>query len=216
MAQSKRTSPAAASLSEQAVTGQQDILDRRLAELRSDMARDYGLGGAPIDDVIMNPNGQRVRLTEIVDHEYIAEVHSSIFAGDPAEYLEAPNPDCMYAWPAKDDPHLFARVRDGSYRFVETKELRADCKLPVATHTVPGITAKDPDTGVETPRRLVAVYDLVLVEVQPRAVKRLYKAHAFQAAMRTKMNMPFEALRKRVEKESGGYATATMTQKVET
>jgi hypothetical protein len=53
----------------------------------------------------------------------------------------------------------------------------------------------------------------VLMEVQPRAVKQLYKWPSFQAMLRTKQNLPFAKLKKYVEQESNGYATAEMTVK---
>jgi hypothetical protein len=201
-------------LSEQAVSGVNDILDRRLAELGLDRERQYGQGGQAFDDVIMNPNGQKVSLSAILDHDYIAEDHHSIFADEPSTYLIAPNPDCMYVWAAKGDAKLFARIRSGAYRPVGTDELRDDTALPVTTHTVPGITHKVelPDGKViEEPRRLVACYDVVLMEVQPRAVKQFYKWPAFQAALRTRGNVPFERFKKKVEQDSRGYATAELT-----
>lgn len=234
MPKNERTTPAAASLtlSEQATNSVNDILDKRLAELGLDRARQYGAGGQPLDDVIMNPNGEKVHIAQFMDHEYIAEDHHSIFADPPETYLVAPNPDCMYVWADKKDPKLFARIRSGGYRPVGTDELRDDTDLPVTTHTVPGIThkvevpykAEVPDGKggttvieevrlVEEPRRLVACYDVVLMEVQPSAVKRWYKWPAFQAMLRTKGNLPFQALKKRIEQESHGYATAEMTVK---
>lgn len=204
-------------LSEQGVSSVNSILDARLAELGLDRERQYGQGGQQFDDIIMNPNGQKVHLAQILDHDYIAEDHSSIYA-DSDKYLIAPNPDCMYVWAAKNDAKLFARIRSGSYRPVGTDELKDDCDLPVTTHTVPGITHKVevPDgkgsyQTIEEPRRLVACYDVLLMEVQPKAVKALYKWPSFQAMLRTKQNLPFERFKKRVEDESKGYASATLT-----
>ena len=220
MADNKRTAPAATAvgtISEQAVSSVNSILDQRLAELGLDRERQYGQGGQQFDDIIMNPNGQKVSLTQILDHDYIAENHSSIYA-ESEKYLIAPNPDCMYVWAAKNDAKLFGRIRSGAYRPVGTDELRDDCDLPVTTHTVPGITHKveipDGEGGtriIEEPRRLVACYDVLLMEVQPRAVKQLYKWPTFQAMLKTKQNLPFEKFRKRVEQESKGYASAELT-----
>lgn len=204
-------------LSEQGVSSVNSILDARLAELGLDRERQYGQGGQAFDDIIMNPNGQKVHLAQILDHDYIAEDHSSIYA-DSDKYLIAPNPDCMYVWAAKTDAKLFARIRSGSYRPVGTDELKDDCDLPVTTHTVPGITHKvevpDGKGGtqvIEEPRRLVACYDVLLMEVSPRAVKSLYKWPSFQAMLRTKQNLPFEKFKKRVEAVSGGFASAELT-----
>jgi hypothetical protein len=155
-----------------------------------------------------------VKLSTFVDHEYLAEDHTSIFAKDPATYLREPDPDCMYVWPAKADPHLFARIRGGSYRPVSTGELRDDCALPVTTHTVAGIVHDEPqpDGSVKAvPTSMVAVYDLVLMEVSPQAVKRFYRWPQYQAALRTAQNLPFEQLRQQIEQESRGRATAAMT-----
>jgi hypothetical protein len=201
-------SPAAASLSEQAAKGANDILSASVDALQGRMCGQHD--NEPLNDTIMNPNGQQVRLTQFIDHDYFAEDHTSIFAKDPGEYMKEPSADCMYVWPAKSDPQLFARVRAGSYRPVGTDELRDDCALPVTTHTVPGIANED-----GSPKRLVAVYDLCLMEVQPKAVKKLYKWPAFEAALRTKQNLPFEKLRQDIERLSRGTATAVMDSKVE-
>ena len=208
--------PGIGTLSEQGVSSVNSILDARLAELGLDRDRQYGQGGQQFDDIIMNPNGQKVHLAQILDHDYIAEDHSSIYA-ESDKYLIAPNPDCMYVWAAKTDAKLFARIRSGAYRAVGTDELKDDCDLPVTTHTVPGITHKvevpDGKGGfqvIEESRRLVACYDVLLMEVQPRAVKSLYKWPSFQAMLRTKQNLPFEKFRRRVEEISKGYASATL------
>lgn len=202
-------SAAAASLglttSEQAAHSANDVLGAAADALLGTRSRDGDL-----NDTIMAPNGQRVRLSQFLDQEYFAEDHTSIFAKDPGEYLKEPDADCMYVWPAKNDPQLFARIRSGLYEPVSTDELRDDCALPVTTHTVPGIQNED-----GTPKRLVAVYDLCLMRVPQKAVQRLYKWPAFQAAMRTAQNVPFERLREAVEKESRGRATAVMSRKVD-
>lgn len=212
---SKRSSPAAASLSQQAVESANRHIDARMEELRTEVDRKLGMGGQPqLDDVIINPNGQQVHIAQFADNDFIAEDHSSMFATDPNTYLVAPNPECLYVWPAKNDPRLFARLRAGQYRPVETSELREDCILPITTHTVPGITkiVKNEDgTETEMPRRLVACYDVILMEVQPRAVKQLYRWPAFQAALRTRAQLPFQQLKKRLEEGTGGKVTAQMT-----
>jgi hypothetical protein len=50
------------------------------------------------------------------------------------------------------------------------------------------------------------------MEVSPKAVKRLYRAPALQAALRTKANLPFQRLRQGIESLSHGTATAVMEQ----
>ncbi len=198
------------SLSESAAKQGNDILDHALAGMGFGNRDKNAQPAGDFDDVVMTPNGGQVSLRQFLDHDYIAEDHSSIFARDPGTYIKEPDPDAMYVWPAKADAHLYAHIRSGRYIAVGFDELREDCELPVTTHTVPGIVNDD---GL--PTRLVAVYDLILMKVPPKAVKRLYRWHAYQALLKTKQNLPFEQLRDWIHQESRGLATVEMRSKVE-
>lgn len=146
--------------------------------------------------VIQNPNGAQVRVAQFLDHAYLQTDDGSIFA-DPHRYLKHVKEDCMYSWPSQKDPATMAKIRSGAYRPVEMDEIREDTDIPIETHVIAG-------------QKYVAVYDVILVEVQPAAVKRLYRSREAQAALRTAQGLPFQNLKNRVEQESGGIVTAEM------
>lgn len=150
---------------------------------------------------IVNPNGARVPVAQFIDHLYLQEDHTSMFA-DVHKYMKDPKADCMYVWAAQKDPNTFGKIRSHAYRPVQMDEIRDDTPLPVETHVISG-------------EKYVAVYDLILMEVPPGAVKRLYKTREAQAAIRTAQNLPFKNLKQRIEQESGGYATAELEIKSE-
>lgn len=147
------------------------------------------------------PGGQIANLQQYLDHTYYAEDHSSIFA-DPAKYMKEVKPDCMYVWASIKDPKTFGKKRSGLYRAVLAEEIRDDTELPIETHTIAG-------------EQYVGCWDVVLFEVPADAVKRLYKWREAQAVLRTAHNLPFEKLKKRIEQESGGAATAEVSIKVD-
>jgi hypothetical protein len=125
-------------------------------------------------------NGKRIPLEDIVDHEYIPQTsHRSNIFHDIKELLEHPTPGCMYAWPSKDDPGTYAKIRMGVYRPVEISEIKADTAVPIQTHLLPGASKEDPKKSV------VCWMDVILVEIPERAVKDLYKRREADAAMRT-------------------------------
>lgn len=142
------------------------------------------------------PNGQRVRLDDVVDPEYLQGDHSSIFA-DPSKYIaeEFYDAEAMYVWPVKDDPKMFGKIRSSMYEPVPIEHINQDTELPIETHVSAGIN-------------LVCCYDLALMKVPPAAVKRLYKWRESLALARTNSHEAFSELRNRVRNASGGNIDA--------
>lgn len=161
-------------------------------------ARDSLRGINAFDDkaYIILPNSTRQPLEQYIEHAYSAGDHSSIFA-DVHRFMAEPKPGCMYVWAAKDSPRTWGFIRSERYRPVESHELADACDLPVTSNEVGG-------------KKWVQCYDVLLMEVNPRAVRELYEKHRAQAALKTASHEPFRNLKQQVEGESRGLATASM------
>lgn len=154
----------------------------------------------PSNTRIPLPNGRFAALELFMDTEYRSGNYTSIFA-DPHKYMKEVNPECMYAWVAFSkgfaEASLVGKIRSGMYRPVLTEELLDDTDLAITTHRIAGLD-------------VATVYDVALVEVQPRAVKRLYKWREQQAVQKTVRNAAFEFLKNTVQSETGGAARVEM------
>lgn len=100
----------------------------------------------------------------LLGHGYERRNLESIFE-KPELYMKEVKSDCIYAWPFVKDPYLKARVRAGYYEYVTKDQIREDTELPY-------------DNGTLAGEPVILVGDLVLVEVQPRAVFQFYKSRA--------------------------------------
>lgn len=144
------------------------------------------------------PNGRFAALDDLIDVECRPENHSDIFS-DTAKFLKAPNPGCMYAWVNyKKQGEIHGKVRSGAYRIVSIDEFKDDVAAPVMTHKMAGVEG-------------VMVYDVVCVEIQPRAIPGLYKWREKIAIQKTMRNEAFEVLNKKLQNETEGRARAELT-----
>lgn len=179
-------------MSAQAAEGAQEAFDDNTAVTRDTSAR----SGA----MVALPGGKLRDAAEYYDDaEYFAEDHSSIFA-DPHAYMKEVKPGHLYVWAAKADPHTLARKRAGHYRAVGKEELREDTALPIETHTMAG-------------GEYVACYDVLLFEVNPSSVKRLYKKREADAVLRSANALPFRTFKDNLRNRSGGLVSAQLTVK---
>lgn len=146
------------------------------------------------------PNGKFGTLDLFIDNDYRSGNYTSIFS-DPSKFMKEVNPDCIYAWVAfhkgSAESSLGGKIRSGAYRPVREDEIHDNFDLPIMTHKAAGET-------------LICVYDVALVEVQPQAVKRLYKWREQQAVTKTVRNAAYEFLKSRVEADTGGAARVEM------
>lgn len=158
-------------------------------------------------DEVVFPNGRKVKVADLnLDHEYLSGDHSSIFA-DTSKFLKNPMPGAMYVWAKANDPRALAKVRAHQYRRVELDELLDDIDLPISA--VEALTTHK-NAGA---KKYVQMFDVQLMEVPPEAVKRLYKLPAAHAIMKAAGNLPFDALKNRVEELTRGQATVEVTRK---
>lgn len=141
------------------------------------------------------PNGKFANLEDVVDVEMRPGNHTAIFS-DTARFLKEPTPGCMYAWvdcSKKNEAMIAGKIRSRMYRLVTADEFDDTADVPIATHKMAG-------------QDCVVVYDVVLVEVQPRAVKEMYRYREAQAIRRTIRNEAFEALKAKVNSQMEGRA----------
>lgn len=137
------------------------------------------------------PNGRFADYNSLVDQTYIPQDHTSIFA-DPKKFMKNPRPDCMYSWvDYKKEASVMGKIRSGAYRPVEIDEVIDDSDIPLFTQKMTGLD-------------LVAVYDVALMEVQPRAVAEMYKWREKLAIDRTVSNMPFQQFKNNLERMTHG------------
>src|ERR1700722_4454993 len=120
----KATSAAAQSLlggpdhGQQAATSAQQAFNKRRDELnRGGNTNTNGMG----EGIVVLPQGGFARVSDYLDHDYIAANHSS-FSPEPSRFMEDPDPECMYVWAAKSDKHTFARIRSHMYEPVTPEE----------------------------------------------------------------------------------------------
>ncbi len=141
------------------------------------------------------PNGRFADYNSLVDQTYIPQDHTSIFA-DPKKFMKSPRPDCMYSWvDYKKEAAVMGKIRSGAYRPVELEEVIDDSDIPLFTHKMPGL-------------EVVCVYDVALMEVQPRAVAEMYKWREKLAIDRTVNNVTFQQFRSTLDRMTNGGAVA--------
>lgn len=141
------------------------------------------------------PNGRFADYNSLVDQTYIPQDHTSIFA-DPKKFMKNPRPDCMYSWvDFKKEAAVMGKIRSGAYRPVEIDEVIDDTDIPLFTQKMTGLD-------------LVAVYDVALMEVQPRAVAEMYKWREKLAIDRTVNNVTFQQFKSNIERMTNGGAIA--------
>lgn len=141
------------------------------------------------------PNGRFADYNSLVDQTYIPQDHTSIFA-DPKKFMKNPRPDCIYSWvDYKKEASVMGKIRSGAYRPVELDEVYDDKDMPIFTHKMPGTD-------------VVAVYDVALMEVQPRAVAEMYKWREKLAIDRTVNNIPFQQFQSNLARMTNGGAIA--------
>jgi hypothetical protein len=144
------------------------------------------------------PNGQFANISDLIDVNARPGNHTAIFS-DTARFLKNPGPGCIYAWVnVKKSAEILGKVRSRMYRIVEIDELKDDEDIPITTHKMGG-------------QQFVIVYDVALVEVQPRAIPELYKWRETLAIQKTVRNAAFEHLRNTVRNATEGRATAELT-----
>lgn len=143
------------------------------------------------------PNGKFALVDDLVDLTANVESHAHIFA-NTEKYLKEPSPGCMYAWVNyKKQGEIMGKVRNGSYRVVDPEEFLDDNSMPLTTHKI-------------GPHAAALVYDVVCVEVQPRAIAGLYKWKEKVAIQKTVRNEAFAALQTKVSQGTNGAVTASM------
>lgn len=148
------------------------------------------------DVMVPMPGATLARLADIIDHDYIAEDHTSIFH-DIEKYLKSPLPGAQYCWAAKDDPNTYGRERRKEYRRVEYNEIVDNCPLPLTTHVGP--------TG-----EYCCVYDLVLMEMPPDVVRKKRRWPAQGALLRTVRGVPFKQMKDGLTDMTGGAVRSEM------
>jgi len=142
------------------------------------------------------PNGRFADYNSLVDQTYIPTDHTSIFA-DPKKFMKNPRPDCMYSWvDFKKEAAIMGKIRSGAYRPVEEEEMLDDKDIPMMSHKMCGLA-------------LVTVYDVALMEVQPRAVAEMYKWREKLAIDRTVNNVSFAQFQQNVQRAAGEGVIAT-------
>jgi hypothetical protein len=151
------------------------------------------------ESLVVLPGGITRNLYDVVDAEFIPGNHRSIFQ-EPEDYLKAPEPGFHYVWAASKDEQTFANVRAGYYEPVDLDEIRDDTAVPISTHKI-GST------------EYVAIRDLILMKVSPRAWRQLYKAREDQAIMRTARNQGLSQLSSNLQ-QFGGQVQADSAVKV--
>jgi len=155
------------------------------------------LNSVPSDVMAAVPNlglgGQKQRsLAEtlaLIDHDYLHRNNEPLFA-KPELYMKEPLEGCKYVWASIKDPFMRARIRSRKYRRVEKHEIREDTELPIDFKEVAG-------------KEQVQVGDLVLCEVNPRAVKELYASRAFEGLLNAQNNIGYSTLEAGVAKYAG-------------
>ena len=142
------------------------------------------------------PNGRFADYNNLVDQTYIPQDHTSIFA-DPKKFMRNPRPDCMYSWvDYKKEASVMGKIRSGAYRPVLIDEVIDDTDIPLYTQKMTGLD-------------LVAVYDVALMEVQPRAVAEMYKWREKLAIDRTVNNVSFQQFQNNMQRAAGDGVIAT-------
>jgi len=145
------------------------------------------------------PGVRLERLADLIDHDYVAEDHTSIFA-DAEKYLKNPKPGAVYCFPAiegKAANKTFAMIRRGYYRAVTQDELRDDVEAPFYTHKTPA-------------GEFVCVYDVCFCEMTEQADKKLRQHPRQQALIRTAQAQGFKDFAGRARDLSGGAVQASM------
>jgi hypothetical protein len=145
------------------------------------------------------PNGKFANLEDLIDVEMRPGNHTAIFS-DTARFLKNPSPGCMYAWvdcSKKNEAAIMGKVRSKMYRIVTADEFDETADVPIATHKMAG-------------QDCVVVYDVVLVEIQPRAIKELYKYREAMAIRKTIRNEAFESLRSKISSQMEGRASVEL------
>lgn len=141
------------------------------------------------------PNGRFADYNSLVDQTYIPQDHTSIFA-DPKKFMKSPRSDCMYSWvDFKKEAAVMGKIRSGAYRPVTIDEVIDDTDIPLFTQKMTGLD-------------LVAVYDVALMEVQPRAVAEMYKWREKLAIDRTVNNVTFQQFKNNLDRMTNGGAIA--------
>jgi len=142
------------------------------------------------------PNGKFADYNSLVDQTYIPQDHTSIFA-DPKKFMKNPRPDCIYSWvDYKKEAAVMGKIRSGAYRPVELEEVYDDKDIPLFTHKLTGLN-------------VVAVYDVALMEVQPRAVAEMYKWREKLAIDRTVNNTSFAQFQNNLQRMAGDGVIAS-------
>lgn len=155
--------------------------------------------GIPSGQRVPLPNGQFANIEDLIDVEMRPGNHTAIFS-DTAKFLKNPTPGCMYAWvdaSKKNEASIMGKVRSKMYRIVTADEFDESLDIPIATHKMSG-------------QDCVVVYDVVLVEIQPRAIPELYKYREAMAIRKTIRNEAFELLKNKVRSQTNGRATAEL------
>lgn len=132
----------------------------------------------------MNPERPLADVIALLDQKYLHRNTESCFA-KPEKYMKEVRSDCMYSWARKGDPYLRARLRSGYYRRVLRTEIREDTEVPIDFKELAGV-------------EVVQVGDLVLVEVQPHAVKELYLSRAAEGYLNAQNNIAYSQLESNV------------------
>lgn len=161
------------------------------------MAQKQNAANKPSGEVrVALPNGRFADYNSLVDQTYIPNDHTCIFA-DPKKFMKSPRPDCIYSWvDYKKEASVLGKIRSGAYRPVEMDEMQDDRDIPMATHKLCGA-------------EIVVVYDVALMEVQPRAVAEMYKWREKLAIDRTVNNAPFQQFQSNLESATRGGAIAS-------
>jgi hypothetical protein len=141
------------------------------------------------------PNGKFMALEDLVDVSARPGDNTQIFS-QTEKFLKHPSPGCAYAWVnCKKSDEIMGKVRSKMYRIVTVDEFRDDMDAPISTHKMAG-------------QECVQVKDVVLVEVQPQAVKELYKWREAVAIQKTVRNDAFNFLNNQLRSQTGGRVQA--------
>jgi hypothetical protein len=147
------------------------------------------------------PNRGEVPLSGLIDHDYVAEQHTSIFA-DAEKWLKDPLPEgamvCFPAIEGKTANKTFAMERRGYYRRVTADMLRDDIDVPIYTHK-------------SAVGEFICVYDVCMM-IMPADVARKLRSFPRQGALlRAAHGAAFKEFAGRTRDLTGGAARAQMT-----
>jgi hypothetical protein len=144
----------------------------------------------PANRQIYLPNGQIGDVDMFIQDDFELGNMVPLLQTTIESHLKNPRPDCEYGWRVinRNSPRLAAtsaEIRSGRVRPVEWNEIKDNSDAPLEQFSListPGMSQLAGTT--KDPKYHVVLMDLLLVEIQPAAVKKIYHARLAQAALK--------------------------------